>query len=200
MKILLIGAAGTVGSAIETELGQRHDLVRAGRSNVDVQVDIADPASIRDLYRHVGKLDAVICAAGSVVFKPLAEMAPADFELGLRDKLMGQVNLVLLGQEVLNEGGSFTLTTGILSQSPIASGASASLVNGAVDAFVRSAAIELPRGLRINSVSPTVLVEALSTYGSYFRGFKAVPGAEVALAYSRSVEGRQTGQNYQVGY
>jgi hypothetical protein len=145
-------------------------------------------------------LEAVVCAAGSVVFKPLDAMTADDFELGLRNKLMGQVNLVLLGRDNLADGGSFTLTTGVVSEAPIASGASASLVNGALDAFVRGAAIELPRGLRINSVSPTVLTEALPTYGPYFRGFKPVPAADVALAYSRSVEGRQSGQNYRVGY
>ena len=200
MKILLIGASGTVGSAIEQELGQRHDIVRAGRSHSDAQVDINDPASIRALYRKLGKVDAVICAAGKVVFKALPEMTPEDFELGLRDKLMGQVNLVMLGQEALTEGGSFTLTSGILSEAPIVSGASAALVNGAIDAFVRGSAIELPRGLRINAVSPTVLVEALPAYGPFFRGFKPATGADVALAYARSVEGRQTGQTYRVGY
>lgn len=199
MKILLIGATGTVGSAIEQELGQRHDLVRAGRS-AEEQVDISDPASIRRLYGRLGKLDAVICAAGSVVFKPLEEITAEDFEVGLRDKLMGQVNLVLLGRETLADGGSFTLTTGVISEAPIVSGASAGLVNGALDAFVRGAAIELPRGLRVNTVSPTVLTEAMPSYGPYFRGFKPVPAAEVALAYARSVEGRQTGQNYRVGY
>ena len=200
MKILLIGASGTVGSAVEQELGSRHELIRAGRSHGDIHVDIADPVSICALYQKLGTVDAVICAAGQVVFKALTEMTPEDFELGLRNKLMGQVNLVMLGQAALNDGGSFTLTTGILSEAPIASGASAALVNGALDAFVRGAAIELPRGLRINSVSPTVLVEALPSYGPYFRGFKPATGADVALAYARSVEGRQTGQTYRVGY
>jgi NAD(P)-dependent dehydrogenase (short-subunit alcohol dehydrogenase family) len=125
-------------------------------------------------------------------------MTPEKFDIGLRDKLMGQVNAVLAGQEFLNDGGSFTLTSGILSEDPIQYGAAVSPVNGALDSFVRAAAIELPRGLRINSVSPTVVAESLDSYRPYFRGYKAAPAREVALAYSKSVEGKQTGQIYKV--
>jgi NAD(P)-dependent dehydrogenase (short-subunit alcohol dehydrogenase family) len=126
-------------------------------------------------------------------------MSESDFELGLRDKLMGQVNLLLIGREYANDGASFTFTSGILNRDPIRTGASAALVNGALDAFVKAAAIELPRGLRVNSVSPTVLLEAMGSYAPYFRGFKPAAGADVALAYAKSVEGLQTGQTYIVG-
>lgn len=199
MKILLIGASGTIGSAVAEELGQRHEIVAAGRNSGEEQVDISDSASIRKLFERIGSFDALICAAGNVKFAPLAEMTEDDFALGLQDKLMGQVNLLLIGREFANDGASFTFTTGILNRDPIRSGASASLVNGALDAFVRAAAIELPRGMRINSVSPTVLVEAMGSYAPYFRGFKPVPAADVALAYAKSVEGLQTGQTYHVG-
>ncbi|SHN21924.1 NAD(P)-dependent dehydrogenase, short-chain alcohol dehydrogenase family [Pseudomonas asturiensis] len=198
MKILLIGASGTVGSAIERELGSRHEIVRIGRNSGDERVDISDSASIRALFERVGSFDALICAAGSVKFVPLADMSEADFALGLQDKLMGQVNLLLIGKAFANQGASFTLTSGVLSQEPILSGSSASLVNGAIDAFVRAAAIELPHGMRVNSVSPTVLLESMERYGTYFRGFKPVPAADVALAYAKSVEGLHTGQTYQV--
>ena len=111
---------------------------------------------------------------------------------------MGQVNVVLAGQKFLHDGGSFTLTSGILSENPIRYGAAASLVNGALDSFVRVAAIELPRGQRIKVVSPTVIRESMDSFGSYFRGYKAVPASDAALAYSKSVEGGQTGQVYKV--
>ncbi|AZE82738.1 Short-chain dehydrogenase [Pseudomonas orientalis] len=199
MKILLIGASGTIGSAVKTELAQRHDVIAIGRHSGDFQVDISDSASIRRLFEQTGTFDALICAAGSVNFVALGEMGEADFELGLRDKLMGQVNLLLIGREFANDGASFTFTSGILNRDPIRTGASAALVNGALDAFVKAAAIELPRGLRANSVSPTVLVEAMGSYAPYFRGFKPVAGAEVALAYAKSVEGLQTGQTFIVG-
>lgn len=199
MKILLIGASGTVGSAVDKELSQRHDIIRIGRTSGDFQVDISDSASIRALFEKTGPFDALVCAAGNVTFAPLADMTEQSFALGLQDKLMGQVNLVLIGREFANEGASFTLTSGVLSHDPIRSGASASLVNGALDSFVRAAAIELPRGLRVNSVSPTVLVEAMGSYAPYFRGYKPVLGADVGLAYAKSVEGLQTGQTFHVG-
>lgn len=199
MKILLIGASGTVGTAVDKELSARHEIIRIGRSSGDFQVDISDSASIRALFEKTGKFDALICAAGSVTFAPLAEMTEQSFTLGLQDKLMGQVNLLLIGREFANDGASFTFTSGVLSHDPIRSGASAALVNGALDSFVRAAAIELPRGLRVNSVSPTVLVEAMDSYAPYFRGFKPVAGADVGLAYAKSVEGLQTGQTFHVG-
>jgi|SRR5471030_971943 len=199
MKILLIGAAGTIGSAVAAELAPRHEIIRIGRTSGDERVDISDSASIRKLFERVGKFDALICAAGNVSFRPLGEMSETDFALGLQDKLMGQVNLLLIGRDYANDGASFTFTTGITSHDPIRTGASASLVNGAIDSFVKAAAIELPRGLRVNSVSPNVLVEAMGSYAPYFRGFKPVPAADVALAYAKSVEGLQTGQTYHVG-
>lgn len=199
MKILLIGASGTLGSAIANELAPRHQIVRIGRSSGDETVDISDSASIRKLFDRVGAFDALICAAGNVTFAALAEMNEASFTLGLQDKLMGQVNLLLIGREFANDGASFTFTTGVLSHDPIASGASASLVNAALDGFVRAAAIELPRGMRVNSVSPTVLEESMGTYAAYFRGFKPISAADAARAYAKSVEGLQTGRTFHVG-
>ena len=198
MKILLIGAGGTIGSAVDKELSQRHEVIRIGRTSGDFHVDISDSASIRKLFEQTGKFDALVCAAGNVTFAPLGEMSEDSFALGLKDKLMGQVNLLLIGREFANDGASFTFTTGVLSHDPIRSGASAALVNGALDSFVRAAAIELPRGLRVNSISPTVLLEAMDGYAPYFRGYKPVPAAEVALAYAKSVEGLQTGQTFHV--
>ena len=199
MKILLIGAHGTIGSAIDRELSPRHEIVRIGRKSGDFQVDISDSASIRQLFEQTGRFDALICAAGNVSFVPLMEMSEKDFALGLQDKLMGQVNLLLIGREFANDGASFTFTSGVISREPIRTGSSAALVNAALDGFVKAAAIELPRGLRVNSVSPTVLEEAMEHYAPYFRGFKPVAGADVALAYAKSVEGLQTGQTYNVG-
>ncbi|MBD9465496.1 short chain dehydrogenase [Pseudomonas sp. Pdm06] len=199
MKILLIGANGTIGSAIDKELSPRHEIVRIGRRSGELQVDISDSTSIRALFEKTGRFDALVCAAGNVTFAPLADMTEDSFALGLKDKLMGQVNLLLIGREFANDGASFTFTTGVLGHDPIKSGASAALVNGALDSFVRAAAIELPRGMRVNSVSPNVLLEAMGKYAPYFRGFKPVPAVDVALAYAKSVEGLQTGQTFHVG-
>lgn len=198
MRVLIVGAAGTIGRAVAAELRQRHEVIAAGRSSGDVRVDITDPASIRAAFRSVGRVDAVVSTAGHVKFAPLAEMQGPDYEIGLKDKLMGQVGLVLVGRESIADGGSFTLTSGVLDSDPIRGGSSASMVNGAINAFVMAAAIEMPRGLRINAVSPGLITESAGALGSYFRGFETVPAARAALAYSKSVEGARTGQVYRV--
>ena len=198
MKILIVGASGTIGASVASALAERHQIVKAGSKSGDVRVDIKDSASIRKMFDSVGKLDAVVSAAGNVHFGEFAKMTEAEFGIGLKDKLMGQVNLVLIGRDFVNDGGSFTLTSGVLSHDPIRLGAAASLVNGALDSFVRAAAIELPRGLRINAISPGVLEESLPSYGPYFRGHDAVPGKRVANAYVKSVEGALTGQVFSV--
>jgi NAD(P)-dependent dehydrogenase (short-subunit alcohol dehydrogenase family) len=198
MRVLIVGASGTIGKAVVAELGQRHELITAGRNSGDVRLDITDPASIAAAYAAVGSVDAVVSTTGSVKFAPFEQMQAADYDIGLRDKLMGQVNLVLIGREKISSAGSFTLTTGVLDAQPIREGTSASMVNGALNAFVMAAAIEMPRGLRINVVSPGVIEEALDAYAPYFRGFEPVPAARAALAYARSVEGLQTGEVYRV--
>ena len=197
MKVLVVGATGAVGSAVAQALAERgHEVVRAGRTRGDLQVDITSDASVEALYAAVGRVDAIVSAAGGLFFGPLGEMRPADFNIGLQDKLLGQVRLALLGQHVLADGGSITLTTGIVADEPIRQGANATAANSGVEGFVRAAAIELPRGIRINAVSPTVLTESLPDYGSFFPGFESVSAARSAQAYVRSVEGPQTGRVY----
>ena len=196
MKILIVGASGTIGSAVASELRQRHEIVSAGRTTGDVHLDLTDSSSICSAYEEVGPLDAVVSTAGNVKFAPFEEMEAADYAIGLEDKLMGQVNLVLLGRQFVSDGGSFTLTTGVLDRDPIRQGTSASMVNGAINAFVRAAAIEMQRSQRINVVSPGVIEEAMAAYGVFFRGFEPVPAARAALAYAKSAEGAQTGQVY----
>lgn len=198
MRVLVVGASGTIGRAIVAELGQRHEIITAGRTSGDLQTDITDSTAIRAMFEKAGSVDALVSATGSVKFAPFEDMAAEDYEIGLRDKLMGQVNLVLIGREYLSDGGSFTLTTGVLDTDPILQGTSASMVNGAINAFVAAAAIEMPRGQRINVVSPGVIEEAMEIYAPFFRGFEPVPAARAALAYAKSVEGAQTGRVYRV--
>lgn len=200
MKIILVGASGTIGKAVDAELNSRHEIVRVNRSSGDFKVDIADPKSIERLYGQIGSFDALVSTAGSVHFGPFEQFTPEQFEVGLRDKLMGQVNLVTFGLKYIRDGGSFTLTSGLLNDDPIREGVSAAMVNGGLEGFVRGAAIVLPRGLRINVVSPTVVEESLPAYGPYFRGTKAVPASEAALGYAKSVEGAQTGRVYRIGW
>lgn len=194
MKILIVGANGLLGSAAASALRQSHEIIEASRSG-RVAVDLTEPDSIQRMYDQVGRVDAVISCTGSVPFKPLAELTDKDFRAGFEDKVLGQVNLVQIGVNHLSDGGSFTLTSGILSREPILTGAAASLANGALESFVMAAAAELPRRIRINAISPSVLAEATG-YHDYFPGFSQVPAETVGRAYVKSVEGIQTGQIY----
>jgi NAD(P)-dependent dehydrogenase (short-subunit alcohol dehydrogenase family) len=200
MKIIVIGASGTIGRAVVKELAPRHEIILVGKNSGDFQVDMANEKSIEELFQKTGRFDALVSAAGQVHFGPFDEMTASLYQVGLQDKLMGQVNLVLIGRKFINDTGSFTLTSGILSHDPIRFGSSASMVNGAIDSFVRAAALELGRGIRINAVSPTVIQESMPQFAPYFRGFEPVPVSRVALAYSKSVEGLQTGQVYAAGH
>ncbi len=198
MKIIVVGGTGTIGHAVCNELAQRHTVVTVGHSSGDFQVDIRDTRSIELLYQSIGSFDAVVSVSGEVYFETLTNFTEEQYTIGLNSKLMGQVRLVLIGLKYITKGGSFTLTSGILSHDPILMGTSAAMVNGALDSFVKSAAIELPHHLRINAVSPTVILESMNRYAPFFRGFEPVPVSRVALAYSKSVEGAQTGMVYSV--
>lgn len=190
MRILVIGAGGTLGSEVVKALKPRHEIMEAQR-NSGLTVDIADSDSIRAMYAKAGQLDAVVVAAGEAAFAPFAQLKDADFQLSLRSKLMGQVNVVRFGIDALSDGGSFTLTSGVLAQQPMPGSAAISLVNAGVEGFARAAALELPRGLRVNVVSPGWVSETLSAMGQ--DPSNGVPAAEVAKAYVESVEGNNTG-------
>ncbi|WP_256682543.1 short chain dehydrogenase [Klebsiella grimontii] len=200
MKIIVIGASGTVGRAVAQELSQRHEVIHVGRTQGDYQVDITSQQSVESLFEKTGRVDAIVSATGNLFFGPLATMTDGDFNQGLQDKLLGQIRLALTGQHYLNDGGSITLISGIVAHEPIAQGVNATTVNAGLEGFVRAAACELPRGIRINLISPTVLTESAAAYDGFFPGFASVPAASVAQAYRRSVEGIQSGRIYKVGY
>ncbi|MBP1947442.1 short chain dehydrogenase [Virgibacillus litoralis] len=198
MRILVVGAAGTIGKEIVRELGGNHSIIRAGRNGADVSVDITSEDSIREMYKKIGKVDAVVNASGGANFTAVSELTPELNEKGIESKLKGQINLVLLGMEYVNDGGSFTLTTGVMMDDPIPLGASAAMANGGVKAFVKASSIEMPRGIRINSVSPNIVQESWEKLGKFFAGFDPVPAGRVARAFVKSVDGMQTGNNYEV--
>ncbi len=198
MKIVIVGASGTIGSAVSDLLAKDHQVIRVGHSQGDARVDMRDPASIRGLFAKLGQFDALVVASGSAAFNALTEMTDEEWQLGIQSKLMGQINLTRAAIPHLNDKGSITLISGILSEEPINWGASVTTINGAVEHFVKAAACELPRGLRINVVSPTVLAESMDKYASFFPGFVPVPAAKVAQAYQKSVLGVQTGQVFRV--
>ncbi|MBL7994034.1 short chain dehydrogenase [bacterium] len=193
MKIIIVGASGTLGKAVSAELAKRHDIITASPNMGDVKLDMTSYASVESLFKQVEKFDALVCTAGVGHFGPFAEMKEEHFYTGIKSKMMGQINLVLAGKRFINDNGSFTLTSGILAEDPIRGGAGLSFINGAINSFAIAAAIELPRGIRINSVSPG-LVEDSAHMSSYFPGHELVPMNRVVSAYVKSVEGAITGQ------
>lgn len=192
MKIILIGATGTIGSAVAPLLKKFHEVVEVAHSRGELRVDLADKDSIRRLLADLGRFDAVVCTAGQARFGALDELSDDDYQVGLNNKLMGQVNLVRIGREYIADGGSFTLTSGVLSQKPMAGSSSISMVNAGLEGFVRAAALELPRGIRVNAVSPVWVSETLAKMGR--DPDQGLPAAQVARAYRESVEGKRTGQ------
>jgi NAD(P)-dependent dehydrogenase (short-subunit alcohol dehydrogenase family) len=199
-KVVVIGATGTIGRAAVGALSARHEVIEVGATRGAHRVDFTDPSEVNRLFESIGNVDHIVTAAGAVHFGRLAETTVEQFWTGLRDKLMGQVNVVLLGQSWLNDGGSFTLTSGITADQPVRDGTNASTVNKALEGFALGAAIDLERGLRINVVSPTMLEESVPTFGPYFPGFDPVSSKRVGLAFVRSIEGGDTGRVYKVGY
>ena len=199
MKIVVFGATGVIGKAVVNELSARHEIIQVGKTSGQYQVDFCDIAKVQELLDKLGSFDAIISAAGHTVSGTLEEMTPDKYAVGLRDKLMGQVNLVIAGQRHLGAGGSITLTSGVLSHHPVIGTTNTAMVNGALEAFVRTASVELlPKGIRLNVVSPTITVETFPQSRKAFVGFEPIPASRVALAYSRSVEGPETGKEYRV--
>ncbi|MDX3361292.1 short chain dehydrogenase [Streptomyces griseoaurantiacus] len=198
MRILLIGAGGTLGGAVRRTLVERgHEVIGVGRSGGDLVADVTDPEAVTRLYAQAGPLDAVAVAAGEAVFRPLGELTPEDALRTFHGKVLAQMDLVRQGIRHVAPNGSFTLVSGILAEEPIPASAAAAAANGAVEAYVRAAAIELPPR-RINVVSPTVVEESLAAYGPLFPGVEPAPVSRVATAYVRSVEGAGTGRTYRV--
>ena len=191
MKVIVIGATGTIGRAIVQAIGSRHEVVPISFSKSEIKVDIADRTSMAKMFKATGRVDAIISAAGLAKFGPLASLTDADFALGLNSKLMGQVNVVRVGVGNLNDNGSITLTSGILSRKPMKGSAAISLVNAALEGFVRAASLEMERGIRVNVVSPNWVVETLKALK--MDPAMGTPVEVVARAYLQALEGSMNG-------
>ena len=193
MKIVVIGASGTIGRAVVTLLKQRHQVIAVSRSTGDYRADITNKASLETALGAIGKVDAIVSTTGSAVFKQLAALTDADFEKSLHDKLMGQVNVVRVGAAHVLPGGSITLTSGILAQRPMPGSAAISLVNAGLEGFARAAALELKASnVRVNVVSPPWVKETLVALK--MDPSPGMPADDVAKAYAQSVEGNASGE------
>jgi len=193
MKIIIVGATGTIGSKVNANLEKDHEVIKVGSQSGDLQADITDPESLENLFEETGSFDALVSATGAAHFGPLQEMTAEDFDMGLQSKLLGQVNLVLTGQHYINPKGSFTLVSGILSEDPVADSVNVSAVNSAVNGFVKAAALELENDVRINAVSPGVVEDSPELFDA-FPGHTPVAMNRVVKAYRKSVLGISNGE------
>jgi NAD(P)-dependent dehydrogenase (short-subunit alcohol dehydrogenase family) len=191
MRVIVVGASGTIGRSVAKLLIAEHKIVKVGSNSGDFRADITNRDSLEQLFKEIGPFDALVCAAGVARFAPLDELSDQDFQLGLTSKLMGQVNLVRAGLSHINDNGSFTLTSGVLSQQPMPGSSSISMVNAGIEGFVRAAALEMPRGIRINAVSPPWVKETLEALG--MDTSIGMPAERVAQAYRSSVSGSRSG-------
>lgn len=199
MKIVLVGANGTIGKYVRKALLEsKNEVITVGKNSGDYRLDIESAESIKQAFQKIGSFDALVNASGDVAFAPFEKLTSMDWQKSLASKLMGQINLVTQAIPFMNERGSITLVSGILAEEPIFAGVAASTVNAAVQGFVRAAATELPKGLRINVVSPNLLEDSVKSYGDFFPGFIPVSGNRVAAAFKKSVMGVQTGQTFTV--
>jgi len=194
MKIIIVGASGTIGKRVTEELSKRHEIIKAGRNSGDIRVNIESAESIGKMFEQAGEFDACVVAAGSVYFGDLQTMTEENVYTGIRSKLMGQVNIVLSGQKYINDNGSFTLTTGILSEDPVRQSAAGSLANGGLNSFVKAAALEMKRGIRVNVVSPGLIEDSAKKRGFFLPGHVPVAMHRVVAAYVKSVEGYVNGE------
>ena len=193
MKIIIVGASGTMGKYLTTAFAKENEIVTAASKGCDVNVDITSTTSIESMDKQVGASDALISTAGPTYVGPWKKLTDKEFWQGVEGKMMGQINLVLIGQNYISPKGSFTLITGALSHDPQKNFANASAANGAVEGFVKAAAIELENGIRINAVSPTV-IENSPQYFPYFPGDIPVTMQQLKFGFRKSVFGANTGQ------
>lgn len=192
MKIIIVGATGTMGTYLSSAFEKEHEIIRVADKGGDMKVDITSTESIENLFKKVGPFDALISTAGPTYVGPWKKLDDKEFRKGVEGKMMGQINLVLIGQHYINPKGSFTLITGALTHEPQINFANASAANGAVEGFVRAAAIELENGIRINAVSPTV-IENSPHYFPYFPGEIPTTMKELEYCFRKSVFGASTG-------
>ena len=198
MRILIIGGKGTIGNRVTAHFAKNNEVLVAGRTGGDFIVDIADSKSIKAMLINTGKLDAIVCIAGEAKWAAFNDLSEEDYYIGLRSKLMGQVNLVRIGQNYLTPNGSITLSTGILADYPVPMTTSAAMVNGGIHSFVQAVALEIKNNIRVNAVSLGLVEDAYEKYKDYFVGHNPISMKKVVNAYVRSVEGKDSGQNIRV--
>lgn len=194
MKILIVGGSGTIGRKIAAALKEKHEVITAGRNSGDITVDISDKNSIVKMFEELKQIDACVCTAGTGFYGDYYTMTEEDLMPGIKGKMLGQMNLVLIGKKFISKEGSFTLTSGIAAEQPAKNGTAVATINGAINSFVLASAQELKNDIRINAVSPGLVEDSFERYGNLFPGYNLAPMEKVVNAYILSIEGAVNGK------
>jgi len=194
MKIIIVGGNGTIGKKVSSFLSKENEVITAGRNSGDLKIDLSDSNSIKSLFEKNKNFDAVISIAGEAVWAPFDNLTEDDYYKGIKNKMMGQVNLVKIGYKYINYGGSFTLTTGILADNPVKMTTSAALVNGGIHSFVKAVSLEMENNIRVNVISPGLVEDSAEKYKDYFPGYKIVKMKNLAELYGKVIQGNQNGE------
>ncbi len=194
MKILVIGGNGSIGKYVVELLRENHEVIIGGRTQGDVLIDIAEIDSIRSAFKSLGLVDAIVCIAGEARWDDFDDLSEEDYYIGIKSKLMGQVNVVRVGKDYIIPGGSITLSTGILADDPVPKTTSAAMVNGAIHSFVTAVDLEIQNDIRVNAVSLGLVEASYEKYKTYFPGHNPIPMDKAVNAYIRSIEGKSRGK------
>ena len=194
MKILIVGGNGTIGKKVSSFLSKENEIITAGRNSGELRIDLSDSNSIKNLFIKNNNFNAVISIAGEAVWAPFDDLTEEDYYKGIKNKMMGQVNLVKIGRKYINHGGSFTLTTGILADNPVKMTTSAALVNGGIHSFVKAASLEMENNIRVNVISPGLVEDSAEKYKDYFPGYEIVKMKDLAELYAKVIQGEQNGE------
>ncbi|MGV6846369.1 MAG: short chain dehydrogenase [Lutibacter sp.] len=194
MKIIIIGGNGTIGKRLVHNFKQNHEVLIGGRFKGDFIIDLENESSIEKMYKTISSIDAIICVAGEAKWGYMDNLTTKDYAIGLKSKLMGQINLVRFGKKYLHPNASITLSTGILADDPVEMTTSAAMVNGAIHSFVKAAVLEMHQNARLNVVSLGVVEDAYKKYKNYFPGHNPISMDKVISAYEKCVEGKINGE------
>lgn len=194
-KIIIVGSTGTIGQKVVKLLKNDYQVITINRSSGDYQADMQDADAMEEIFKIIGPFDGLIATSGYGKWGTMDEHSVQDYHDGLNSKLMGQVNLVIIGRKYANEGACFVLSSGILAQYPVEGGISLSMINAAIEAFVRGAALEM-KNMRINAVSPSFAKETMELMG--MDSSTGVPAIEFAKLYKTAFENDNTGIIYTI--
>ncbi|PHM29961.1 short chain dehydrogenase [Xenorhabdus budapestensis] len=200
MKILVIGATGNIGKHIISNIKKYHpllidnptdlEILQASRNSSEYPLDVFDTQQLDSFLSKNKMFEAIVCAFGKTNWTKPEKLS--DYEESIKNKALGQINVALRALQYVKPGGSITLTSGIVGKIMSPNGSQTAVTNGAIDAFVRSAATEITN-IRINVVSPRLLDESFTSYARFFPGQETCTGEQIAKGYIRSIYGKETG-------